>query len=252
VIVLNTVHMCVEAEYRGWAVGNTIGNIGITGTTGATTDSGDNMFHMFELLFAIVFTFEILVKILALGFKCFKWNAFGRWNVFDIVVICANWFTMFSGVDTIINPLFLRLFRLLRLLRLLRGLSQYEMCDDLQLMVRALGAGAPVLIWVLVLVGPTLACFALAMNYMLVDFLADESKPMKDRVDCFNFFGTFSNAFLSMFEVTFANWVPICRFLHKNVDERYALFFMGWKLGRGIAVLHIIYGVFLHVTVRCA
>jgi len=52
--------------------------------------------------------------------------------------------------------------------------------------------------------------------------------------------------------VTFGNWVPICRFLHRHVDERFALFFMFYQLSMGIAVLRIIYGVFLHVTFRCA
>jgi len=55
-----------------------------------------------------------------------------------------------------------------------------------------------------------------------------------------------------MFEVTFASWVPIARFLYNHVDERFALFFMGYKLVMGIAVLRIIYGVFLHVTFACA
>lgn len=55
-----------------------------------------------------------------------------------------------------------------------------------------------------------------------------------------------------MFEVTFANWVIICRFLYENVDEKYALFFVGYKLVMGIAVLRIMYAVFMHVTFECA
>jgi len=121
----------------------------------------------------------------------------------------------------------------------------------LQLMVRALQAGVPVLVWVIMLVGPAVACAALGMNYTLVDFIQDESQELKHRVDCYNYFGTFSKAMLSMFEVTFASWVPICRFLHGRVDERVALFIMGWKLVVGVAVLRVVYGVFLHVTFRC-
>merc|ERR1719272_114207 len=55
-----------------------------------------------------------------------------------------------------------------------------------------------------------------------------------------------------MFEVTFSSWVPICRFLYTNVNEKFAIFFIAYQLVMGIAVLRIIYGVFLHVTFACA
>merc|ERR1719231_1473328 len=80
----------------------------------------------------------------------------------------------------------------------------------------------------------------------------DETKPESDRLQCYEFFGTFTRAMLSMFEATFANWVPICRFLYSKVSQKFALFYMAYKLVVGIAVLRIIYGVFLHVTFACA
>ena len=61
-IVLNTIIMCVDAEYRGWAQGEKLVGIeGSLGTTQATTDSADLVFYVLELLFGIVFTFEVLV-----------------------------------------------------------------------------------------------------------------------------------------------------------------------------------------------
>jgi len=90
------------------------------------------------------------------------------------------------------------------------------------------------------------------MNHILADFIADGTKSRKDRVECFKYFGTFTKSMLSMFQVTFGDWVPICRFLHEKVDERFALFFVCYQFGMGVAVLRIVYGVFLHVTFRCA
>jgi len=247
-IVLNTVKMCVEAEYRGWEVGHKLGIEEMLGTTQTTTAGADQVFYIFELMFGIVFTFEVFVKMMAL--RC----SFGRsaWNMFDTGIISVAWFSTFVKLKLPISPMVLRLFRLVRLLRLLRSLSSFAIFDDLQLMVRALRAGAPVLIWVFFLIGPAISCVALFMTYALGDFIVDETKPRQDRIECFNYFGTFTKSFLSIFEVTFANWVPICRFLYGKVDERFALFFMGYKLGMGIAVLRIVYGVFLHVTFRCA
>jgi len=240
--------MCVEAEYRGWGLGFELGIEGMLATSQANSDIADQVFYVIELMFGSVFTFEVIVKMAAL--RCRFWRC--GWNVFDTVIISISWFAIFSNITLPINPMLLRLFRLVRLLRLLRSLSGYEIFDDLQLMVKALKAGAPVLIWVFILIGPALSCVSLGMNYSLAEFIADVDKPKEDRVECFRLFGTFTRSFLSMFEVTFGNWAPICRFLYGKVDERFALFFMCYQLGMGVAVLRIVYGVFLHVTFRCA
>jgi len=246
-IVLNTVKMCVEAEYHGWEVGHGLG-FEVLGTTQPNSDGADQAFYILELMFGAVFSFEVLVKMAALRCRFIH----SAWNVFDTVLIILAWLAMFANLELPVNPMLLRLLRLVKLLRLLRGLSAFEVCDDLQLMVRALQSGAPVLIWVVFLLGPAIACVALGMNYILSDFIADVSKPIKDRIECYQYFGTFSKSMLSMFEVTFGNWVPICRLLYGKIDERFAIFFMCYQMGMGIACLRIIYGVFLHVTFRCA
>jgi len=105
---------------------------------------------------------------------------------------------------------------------------------------------------VFVLMFPLLACCALGMNYTLLEFMEDETNPPEVRLKLYGYFGTFSKAFLSMFEVSFASWVPITRFMYDKVEPSYAIFFMIYKLVVGIAVLRIVYGVFLHVTFACA
>merc|ERR1719408_141739 len=119
-------------------------------------------------------------------------------------------------------------------------------------MVRGIKASAPVLLWVVVLVFPLISCCALFMNYTLQDFIDDESRPLKDRLQCYEYFGTYTKATLSMFEATFANFAPITRFLVSKVDHKFAMFFMAYKMVVGIAMMRIIYGVFLHVTFACA
>merc|ERR1719265_417139 len=55
-----------------------------------------------------------------------------------------------------------------------------------------------------------------------------------------------------MFEITFGNWVPICRFMHTNIGGNVALAFLIYRILVGIAFLRIVYSVFLHVTLSCA
>lgn len=244
-IVLNTLDMCMQAEYRGWDKG--VG-LGIKGSHAATA-TADGVFEITGQVFQIAFTFEIVLKLLALRCRFFK----SKWNIFDISIIGFAWFTRLSKLDLILNPMLLRLLRLVRLLRLLRGLNSLQaQFENLFLMVSGIKAAAPVLMWVIVLVFPLLASCALFMNYTLQDFMDSEDTPIEDVLKCYEYFGTFTKALLSMFEVTFGNWVPICRFTYSKIDAKFAFFFMTWKLVVGIAVLRIIYGVFLHVTFACA
>merc|ERR1712100_954055 len=141
------------------------------------------------------------------------------WNVFDFVIISIMWIDFAVDINLFLNPMLLRLVRLVRLVRLLRGLSAFEVCDTLQLMVRGIKAAIHVVVWVVVLVFPMMACCALGSNYLLEDFMKDEAILKKTRLDCYEYFGTFSKAMISMFEVTFGNWVPICRFMSSNVDS---------------------------------
>lgn len=244
-IVLNTLSMCIESEFVGYGIGY---RLGLKEMTSPPSPEVDDWFVKIELGFGAIFTVEVVSKILALKWKFHK----SAWNVFDFGIIAIAWIDTLLNVDLFLNPMLLRLVRLVRLLRLLRGLSAFEIFDNLHLMVRGIKAALPVLIWVVVLVFPALACCGLGINYLLVDFIQDPSNPLEDRVECFTYFGTFTKSILSMFEVTFGNWVIICRFLYSRVDVKFAFFFMAYQLVMGIAVIRIIYGVFLHVTFACA
>jgi len=242
-IVLNTALMCSDAEYRGWHTG--VG-LGLPGYEPNNAES-DQFFQVAEITFGIIFSVEVLAKILILR------NRFcTAWNIFDLVVVCTAWFEMAADFEFPINPMLLRLARLLRLVKAFKGLSSMELFENLFLMIRGLKAGIPVLLWVIILLLPMLTCNALFMIYMVADFLVDESKPMADRLKCYQYFGTFSNAMVTMFEITFANWATVSRFTYHRVNGRLTVYLMMYKLVMGIAVLRVVYGVYLHVTFACA
>lgn len=244
-IILNTVTMCIEAEYRGWGVGYDLKHK----VAQATTESADEGFSTCEWIFTIVFTVETIVKMLAKRAVFFR----SAWDMFDFFIITVAWLDLLSLLPPLpISPMLLRLCRLVKLLKILAVFKHYEMFDTLFLMVRGIRASFAVLLWVVVLVFPILTCCALGMNYILSDFIKDTSNPIDVRNKAYEYYGTYTGSLLSMFEVTFASWMPICRFLYHNVDEKFAIFFMSYKLVMGIAVVRIIYGVFLHVTFSCA
>merc|ERR1712046_424827 len=64
--------------------------------------------------------------------------------------------------------------------------------------------------------------------------------------------GTFSRAMLSMFELTLANWPPICRLLSEKWSEWFMLLAMLHKLSIGFAVIGVINGVLMQETFKVA
>jgi hypothetical protein len=91
---------------------------------------------------------------------------------------------------------------------------------------------------------------ALLLNFSLESHFTNPSAAKREEI--FQYYGTFTRSFLSMFEVTMGNWVPICRLLMEHVSEWLALAFLIYRCVVGFAVLNVIRGVFLHETFKVA
>jgi len=125
------------------------------------------------------------------------------------------------------------------------------------LMVRSITASFPILLWVVALIMPILTASALGIHYMLVDYLEEDAtkdnlEQRNVRLQIFQYFGTFSRSLITMFEATFASYVPMSRLLHNEAGGGFAVFFMFYKMVVGMAILRVIYGVFMHMTFQCA
>merc|ERR1711957_621264 len=57
---------------------------------------------------------------------------------------------------------------------------------------------------------------------------------------------------VTLFEVTLANWVRVCRLLMQNVSPYWSIFFITYKCFMGFAVMKVISGVFMHETFQAA
>jgi len=90
----------------------------------------------------------------------------------------------------------------------------------------------------------------LLMVQLLESFLDDDTQDIKIRRRVFGYFGTYWRSKITMFEITYANWVPSCRLLVDHVDELYASFYMVYRCVIGFAVLMVVKAVFLQQTMK--
>lgn len=149
-----------------------------------------HILHAVDTIILIIFTIEVVVKILAEGNK--PWNYFkDAWNIFDflIVAVCYLAFVM-PTIDAGFIAV-LRLARILRVFKLVTALPK------LQMLVGALLKSIPAMFYVGILLGLLFYIYA-AMGV----FVFGENDPVH--------FGSLHKSMLSLFRVvTLEDWTDI-------------------------------------------
>jgi len=199
--------------------------------------------------FGCLFIVEVTLKIFVMLREFFL----DVWNVLDLFIV-----GLFLGENLVeqvwpINAGMARLLRLTRLVRLVRLVKTLEGFDACFILSTALQSSAAILFWAgLLLVWSQLVLALLTGQILHATYFRDETQSMASQREVYEYFGTFSRSFLSMFEITLANWPPVCRLLSENVSEWFVPFFLAHKLVIGFAVVSIINGVFMQETFKVA
>lgn len=253
VILINTLISALQAQYDGFDVGLSIDYPGYSETAENIWPAAKEIFRTLEVLFAAMYTVELGMKMLS--FRCHFWR--DAWNVFDFTIVALWYVTECTGVH-FGNPTILRLCRLARLMRLVRHVGWFQSFDSLHMLISAIASSKSVLVWSSMILCTLLVISALVMNGLLFDYLRgigssealDAEMELRQRREVYEYFGTFSRALISMFEISFASHVQVSRTILENVGEGYVFFFLVYKLLVGLSVMKVITGVFLHETFK--
>lgn len=191
---------------------------------------------------------------------CWRWfmvvadllSRIDYWNILDLMIV-AFWFvSIASDAQLPIDPMLLRLVRLARLLRLLRLVRTIQGFDSLYLMTTTIKGSFSALFWSALLIFVVQTMIAFVLHQLLKDYYNDESNDLEKRQDVFRYFGTFTKAMFSMFELTLSNWIPISRLIVEEVSEAFLFFVLSYKLIIGFSVIMVITGVFNQQTFKVA
>jgi len=195
-----------------------------------------------------VFFIEVLLKGIALRLDFFK----SGWNIFDMSIVVLWSIEKAANATLIMNPMTLRILRLARLVRLARMIKTVQALDSLQVLIGSIWASFSVLAWSSVILLLCQMLIGLLLHNLLIVYISDPSNPHDERIKVYRYFGTFTRSMITMFELTLANWIPVCRLLSDSVNEWYGIFMLCYKLVMGFAVVKVITGVFLHETFKVA
>jgi len=151
-----------------------------------------------------------------------------------------------------VDLMFLRMIRMVRLLRILRIARTLHSFQALYIMVTSIKGSLDALLWSAALLFTIETVMALMLTTWLEGYILDEEQPEELRWKVFMYFGTFTKATLSMFELALANWIPVSRTLTEHVSEWYLIFVLGHKFIVGFAVVVVLTGIFLQETFKVA
>jgi len=246
IILINTVFSAFQAQYRGLDVGYDLKYRGYDQSAEALWPGAADVFSGAGKVFAGLYTIELLIKLVGLHLKFFK----DAWNLFDAFLVILWYLIEFNVIGNLINPMILRLCRLARLSRLIRHVAFFESFDSLFIIIKAIKSSFAVLIWACVILTTLLLICSLCLSSLMADYLEKPDGGETDKKLVYAYFGTLTRSIVSIFEISFASHVPVCRAVMENVGEGYALFFLAYKCVVGLSVFKVITGVFLHETFK--
>jgi len=246
-ILANAIVLCFETQYRGFDIAY---KADLNRTDVRPADEvwpgAKEVFDVLDIMFGACFTVELALKLV--GLRQFFFLIWFNW--FDMLIISAWWVGQLANTSHTENLMVLRLVRLVRLLRPLRLIHTMTMFDTLHVLVNALKSSIYIVGWSLLFVLLLLMTSAIFMNAVLESHMSDSSEG-DSAADTYKYFGTFWNGVVTMFQLTFGNWVPVCRHLSAT-NELYGFFVLIYRFGTDVACMTVVKAVFILETFRAA
>eukprot|EP00747_Dinoflagellata_sp_TGD_P053451 gnl/TRDRNA2_/TRDRNA2_148461_c0_seq1.p1 gnl/TRDRNA2_/TRDRNA2_148461_c0~~gnl/TRDRNA2_/TRDRNA2_148461_c0_seq1.p1 ORF type:complete len:611 (+),score=120.74 gnl/TRDRNA2_/TRDRNA2_148461_c0_seq1:30-1862(+) len=252
VVLISTLTMALEIQYFGFDSGYAIQHQYYTRAAKDTWPGAEQAFTILGIAYNIFFVSELILRIVS-G-RCAAFRSGWIWLDMAVVVPAVSLDVLglmgISAIDW--NPTMLRLLRLARMARVFKVVKLLKMFDSLLLLMRSLEASFMALVWSITLLVFVQVIAGMFLQQIVRAYIDDASVDMQVRRKMFKYFGTFTQTMLTMFEITLANWVNVCRFVTEEAGEGYALFFIVYRCMFIFAAIRVINAIFIQETMRVA
>jgi len=239
--------MAVESQYDGLQAEYVLNNDDFTKPASQVWPHAKMVLLVSDLFFNTLFTIELVIRLVALRKDACR----SCWFYFDAILVVSSWLSQFRTAAVAINPMLLRLARLARLGRVIKFMRNAQVLQTLFILVRSIQASIGCLFWSFSILWFFQIVMAILMSQLLLPLMLDESRSIESRREVFKYFGTFVRGSLTMFEITMANWTPVCRLLYEDVHEGFAVLVVAYRCCFMFAIIRVITAVFVAETTRC-
>lgn len=244
---LNILWMAFELQVYGTMAGE---DLRAGGLIDRNLNGWETCFMVGEIVFTVTFALDVTLRISVL--RCYFWRS--PLNYIDLLVSVTSVaeIVVYYAIDLPVNSVFFRLLRIGKLARAIRMFSMTSVLASLQLLIKCLASSRDMLFWSFCLLTLVQGVACLIVSTLCRDFVEDPTYTLPVREEVYQYYGTFTRSFLTMFEIMFANWGPPCRVLVDNVSEWFSAFFLFYRCVPGFAVLNVVNAVFVQQTMKTA
>jgi len=211
---------------------------------GGTVKSVDTFFFTADMFFTVVFTVELLMRLVALEMTFFL-SPEGRWNFVDFVlVIISIAEAALAGLNVEVS--YVRLLRLCRIFRTMRVVRTVPQFIKLRTMICAIVNSVGSLMWALVLLVCVMLMFAAIFLQGAAAYIR-KAEPFDTRVEFLKeFFSSMPMALLTLFmSITGGvSWWEVQEEL-MAIHLIYGVFFVVYMAIMILALMNIVTGIFL-------
>lgn len=218
-------------------------------------------FRICESLFCLVFTVELLLRMIVLGPDFFRVKGW-EWNWADCIVvtlqIVEELTIIFSGYtgaggNGVLNFSFVRILRVLRLVRVVRIMRVLRYMSELRTLIFSISSSLKPLAWTIVLIMMMIYICAIYFTQLVTDHFhstpGDAPHP-----DLKHYFGSLGSSFLSLFECITGgvDWDTVLDPLRREISPLLVPVFCLYIAFAVLAMLNTITGVFVESSIRSA
>ena len=201
-LLLNVLWMAAQLQVHGGVLGDALSPTSTVDLTKPVSTPLDPVFMAGDTIFATFFAIEVMVRIIFLRIEFWKvWS-----NYVDVVVSAAAIFQVaLEYTNSLpINLGLLRLIRIGKLARPIRMITMTSVLASLQLLIKCVAGSTNILFWSMCLLFFLQCVAGMVLGTLCRDYIADPGYRLELRQEVFAYYGTFTRAILTMFEVLFA------------------------------------------------
>mmetsp|Transcript_7656 Transcript_7656/g.17608 ORF Transcript_7656/g.17608 Transcript_7656/m.17608 type:complete len:551 (-) Transcript_7656:133-1785(-) len=224
--------------------------------TGAADSTTETFFTGINVVYAVLFTFEVGMRIVAHGWKSYLCGPGWAWGWLDTTVVIAAWVELVAGLvtqsedgESSSNLRIIRLFRITRLLQTVRSLRLIRFLSALRTLVYSMVGATKSLFWTLLLLGLVLYVFGI----LFTDACLDHSNNNGSDANLSHFFGSLTISMTTLYRSVLAgvDWHEPADSL-RVIGEGWVQLFNFYMALSMLALLNVMTGVFCNSAIRAA
>jgi len=227
----------------------------------STDDAGsETSFLVLNVVYAVAFTFEIVVRLIAKGLKAYFCGPSWAWGWLDAIVVISAWVELAGEVasqsggdgEASSNLRIIRIFRITRLLQTVRSLRMIRFLTALRTIVYSMVGATKSLFWILLLLCLILYIFSI----LFTDAVVHHAQTNPDSIhipEMRKYFGSVSTSMNTLYRSVLAgvDWSEPADELYRLGSEWLMLFNFFIALSM-LALLNVMTGLFSSSSIRAA